>query len=161
MATSPLLTRSSLVPRTRSTTQSLRKAATTTASRPGRSRAATGTRGTTRWRATAGCTTCRHFLWKIPCSLRTGSSWRWSTAGSPPCRPSAACCRSSTELCRCPSGPASTQTQEGNRAALRFPETAGFTLSWLLPLLHRIKENPSTTTWTRPEAQVRLHRSVT
>lgn len=153
MAISLLLIRSSRVPLMRSFTLSLRKAAATTASPLGRRQAATGTHGRTRWRATRGCTTSRRSPWK---NLRTETSWPWSTAGSPLSLRSAACCKNSTEPFRCLSGPASIQTQEANLEVSLFPGTAGSTPSWLLPLLHRIRGSITTTSWTRPETQVRL-----
>ncbi len=139
----------------RSSTLSLRTAAAaTTASPPGRRRAATETHGRTRWRATRGCTTSRRFPWRRLCCL-TETNWRWSTAGSPPCPHSAACCRNSTEPCPCPSGPVSIQRPEGNPAASHYPGTAGSTPSWPPPLLRQIRESPSTTSWTGPETLVR------
>lgn len=158
MAISPHPTHSSHVRLMRNSTLSRRKAAATTASLPGRRRAATETHGRTRWRATRGCTTSRRFPWRNPCYARIGTSWRWSTAGSPPCQHSAACCKNSTERCLCPSGPVSIQTQGGNHAASHFPETVGSTLYWLPPLPHLIRENRSTTSWTGPETQVKHFR---
>lgn len=138
----------------RSSTLSLwTAAAATTASPPGRRRAATETPGMTRWRATRGCTTSRRSPWRRPCYVRTETNWPWSTAGSPPCPHSAACCRNSTGPC--PSGPVSIQRREGNPAASRYPGTAGSTLSWPPQPLRRIRESPSTTTWTGPETPVR------
>lgn len=157
MAISPPPTLSSPALLTRSSTRSLwTAAAATTASPPGsRRRAATGTHGRTRWRAMRGCTTSRRFPWRRPCYLRTETSWRWSTADSPPCPLSAACCRNSTGPCLCLSGPASIQTREGNPAASRYPGTAGCTQSWPLLQLRRIRGSPITTTWTGPETLVR------
>lgn len=155
MAISPPPTHSSPAPLTRSSTRSLWTAAATTASHPGRRRAATETRGRTRWRATRGCTTSRRFRWRRLCYLRTGTNWRWSTEGSPPCQHSAACCRNSTGPCLCPSGLASIRRREGNPAASHYQGTAGSTLSWPPPPLHRIRESPSTITWTGPEILVR------
>lgn len=156
MATSPPLTPSSPAPLMTTSTQSLRTAAAATMASPlGRRRAATGTRGRTRWRAMRGCTTSRPFQWRRTCCLRTETNWRWSTADSPPCPHSAACCKNNTGPCLCPSGPASIQTREGNPAASRYPGTAGFMLFWLLPLLHRIRGSPISTSWTGPEAVVR------
>lgn len=154
MATSPPPTRSSPAPLMRSSTLTLRTAAATTASPPGRRRVATETRGTTRWRAMRGCTTSRRFPWRRPCCLRTETNWRWSTAGSPPCPHSAACCKNSTEPCLCPSGPVLIQRREGNPAASRCPGTAGSMLSWPPPL-RQITESLSTTSWTGPETLVR------
>ena len=156
MATFPLLTRFIHVPLTRNSTRSPRRAAATTASPLGQRRAATEIHGRIRWRATQGCTTSRHFPLRNPCDLKTETSWQWSTAGSPLCLHSAACCKNSTEPCHCPSGPVLIQTQEENLAASHFPETAGCTLSWLPPPLHQIRGNPSTISWIEVETQVRL-----
>lgn len=152
---SPPLTPFSLVLLTRSSARSLRKAAATMASPPGQRRAAIETRGTTRWKATHGCTTSRRFPWRNPCYPRTGTSWRWSTAGRPRCLHSAVCCRNSTEPCPCPSGPVLIQRQEENLAASHFPGTAASMLSWL-PLLLLIRGNRSTIHWTGPGMQVRF-----
>lgn len=151
------LTRSSPVLLMKSSTLSLRKAAAaTTASPLGRRRAAIETHGRTRWRATRGCTTSRRFPWRNPCYLRTETSWRWSTAGSPPCQHRAACCKNNTEPCLCPSEPVSIQIQEGNHVVSRYPGTAGSTQSWQPPPLYQIQERHSTTSRTGPETQVRL-----
>lgn len=155
-ATSPPLTRSSRAPLKRSTAPSLWTAAVaaTTASRLGRRRAATETHGRTRWRAIRGCTTCRHSPWRKTCCLRTETNWQWSTDGSPPCRPNVACSRNSTGPCLCPSGQALTLRWGVSPAASRYPGTAGSTLSWLPPLLRRIRESASTITWSEPEILV-------
>lgn len=157
MATSPPLTPSSHVPLTRSSTPSHRRAAATTASPQRGQPAATETHGTSRWRVQPGCTTFSRTLWRSPCYPGMQISSGWSTAGSPPCLRSGACCRNTTEHCHCPSGPVSIQMLEGNLAASHYPGTVDFTLSWLLPPLQQTRGIPSTTIWTGPETQVRYH----
>lgn len=158
MAISPPPTHSSPAPLMRSSTLSLRTAAAATTASPPERRPATEIHGMIRWRAARGCTISRHFPWRRPCCLRTETTWRWSTGGSLPCLHSAACCKNSTEPCLCPSGPVLSQKGEGNHAASRYPETAGYMLSWPPPLL--IRESPSTTSWTGPETLVRYTESV-
>lgn len=154
VAISPPLTLFS--PLMKSSTLSLRKAAAATmVLPPARRLAATEIHGRNRWRATRGCTTSKHFLWKSPFDLRTETSWRWSTVGSLLCLLSVACCRSNTEPYRCPSGTALIQMREGNLAASHFRETVDFMLFWLL-LLRQTRENPGNTHWTQTETQVRL-----
>lgn len=154
-AISPPRTHSNPAPLMKSSTLSLRKEAVTTTASPRDQRPpATETHGRTRWRTTRGCTIFKRSLWKNPCYLRTGTNWRWSIADSLLCLHSAACCRNSTELCLCLSGPALIQRQEGNPAVSRYPGTAGSTPSWLPPLPHQNKESPNSTTWIGLEKQV-------
>lgn len=155
--TSPPPTHSSPAPLMRSSTQSpsTQAVAATTASRPGRSWAATGTRGRSRWRPTCGCSTSRRFPVRRPCWLTTVINWQWSTDGSPPCHHLEACCRITTGPCPCPSGQASIQKWVGNPAASHYPGTAGSTPSWLLPPRRLNRENPSIIAWSGPEILVR------